>query len=416
MRRRRPGACAACGYGAFSNSQMDCITCEDEGFEVVVLYESCTGVCVDAATRDYLANLRFESTWTAATCRPWYECDQEAPCDTDFRFHKKNDEHQRGVEPDRSWARVAAPPRGASRIIRGDRSRRRRGARAGSSEGMGRGDVVPCFGYRRYKHCGWVEELPAERCNVKDADQVYAFERCRAACGGCRKPCVDDDDWHKDGGAAPRGQTGSRRRHGYDVNRPRIGVAAPPRQRCGASLGSVSRRRRGQDVERPWNRGRGDACGQDVVRGPGPRHRGGRVAVRANRRVVARRIVRDSRGRGSTRRPTDEKKTCAWASRFINRCAVIGAGADGDRAHNNCRAACGTCDVAPTCAAATGRRLDAAAATGRRLAEEAGKVITIDCPPRPSGRRVRRPRLCVFGKTTPVVRREDDAGSPTPQK
>ena len=37
-------ACAACGYGAFSNSQMDCITCEDDGFEVVVLYESCTGV------------------------------------------------------------------------------------------------------------------------------------------------------------------------------------------------------------------------------------------------------------------------------------------------------------------------------------------------------------------------------------
>ena len=49
-----PGACATCGYGEDAPSGvlddwLDCITCADAGDEFMVLFNDCTGACVDAA-------------------------------------------------------------------------------------------------------------------------------------------------------------------------------------------------------------------------------------------------------------------------------------------------------------------------------------------------------------------------------
>ena len=40
-------------------------------------------------------------------------------------------------------------------------------------------------------------------------------------------------------------------------------------------------------------------------------------------------------------------KDCQWVSRFVNRCAVVGA--DGTLGYESCRFACGSCDAAATC-------------------------------------------------------------------
>ena len=49
-----PGACATCGYGEDAPSGglddwFDCITCANAGEEIIVLFDDCTGTCVDAA-------------------------------------------------------------------------------------------------------------------------------------------------------------------------------------------------------------------------------------------------------------------------------------------------------------------------------------------------------------------------------
>ena len=59
-----PGACATCGYSDSAPSGGnknfgDCITCADAGYEVVVLFDDCTGACVDAAGKATLEGMGF---------------------------------------------------------------------------------------------------------------------------------------------------------------------------------------------------------------------------------------------------------------------------------------------------------------------------------------------------------------------
>ena len=59
-----PGACATCGYGedAPSGGQddwSDCITCANAGEEIIVLFDDCTGTCVDAAGKAFWEGLGY---------------------------------------------------------------------------------------------------------------------------------------------------------------------------------------------------------------------------------------------------------------------------------------------------------------------------------------------------------------------
>ena len=59
-----PGACATCGYGedAPSGGQddwSDCITCANAGEEIIVLFDDCTGICVDVAGKAFWEGLGY---------------------------------------------------------------------------------------------------------------------------------------------------------------------------------------------------------------------------------------------------------------------------------------------------------------------------------------------------------------------
>lgn len=58
-----PGACAACGFFDFASGEtagfMDCVTCADDGYEILVLFDDCTGMCVDASSMEYYARFGF---------------------------------------------------------------------------------------------------------------------------------------------------------------------------------------------------------------------------------------------------------------------------------------------------------------------------------------------------------------------
>ena len=59
-----PGACATCGYSDSAPSGgnkdfRDCITCADAAYELMVLFDDCTGVCVDAAGKATLEGMGF---------------------------------------------------------------------------------------------------------------------------------------------------------------------------------------------------------------------------------------------------------------------------------------------------------------------------------------------------------------------
>mmetsp|Transcript_36162 Transcript_36162/g.110919 ORF Transcript_36162/g.110919 Transcript_36162/m.110919 type:complete len:354 (+) Transcript_36162:176-1237(+) len=63
-----PASCRTCGYGQriFDVSAVyDCQTCED-GAEIVVFYDDCTGVCADPALRDYLVDKGLATLETSA--------------------------------------------------------------------------------------------------------------------------------------------------------------------------------------------------------------------------------------------------------------------------------------------------------------------------------------------------------------
>lgn len=58
------GACATCGYSdsapsGGSNDKYHCITCADAAYELMVLFDDCTGTCVDAAGKATLEGLGF---------------------------------------------------------------------------------------------------------------------------------------------------------------------------------------------------------------------------------------------------------------------------------------------------------------------------------------------------------------------
>ena len=59
-----PGACATCGYSDSAPSGgnkdfRDCITCADAAYEIIVLFDDCTGVCVDTAGKATLEGMGF---------------------------------------------------------------------------------------------------------------------------------------------------------------------------------------------------------------------------------------------------------------------------------------------------------------------------------------------------------------------
>jgi predicted outer membrane repeat protein len=82
-----PGACATCGYGegaptGLYNLADACITCADAGYEIVVLWNDCTGICVDAAGKALLEDGGLAGLDDSA-CAPYRACyDDETFLDT----------------------------------------------------------------------------------------------------------------------------------------------------------------------------------------------------------------------------------------------------------------------------------------------------------------------------------------------
>ena len=76
-----PGACGMCGFFAFDEGEtagyLDCATCADEDeHELIVLYDDCTGICVDAATVEYYRELGF-GTLDESDCIVHAKCYEE---------------------------------------------------------------------------------------------------------------------------------------------------------------------------------------------------------------------------------------------------------------------------------------------------------------------------------------------------
>merc|ERR1739841_2575 len=77
-----PRACATCGYGEDAPSGglddwLDCITCADAGDEFMVLFDDCTGACVDAAGKATLEGLGYADLDDSAceATRAYYDDD-----------------------------------------------------------------------------------------------------------------------------------------------------------------------------------------------------------------------------------------------------------------------------------------------------------------------------------------------------
>ena len=79
---REPGACASCGFGSTAadlpgsvDTSTDCVQCEPP-YQLIRLYEDCSGICVDAKTKENLqtAGVQFPfNPWDdkGGVCKPW---------------------------------------------------------------------------------------------------------------------------------------------------------------------------------------------------------------------------------------------------------------------------------------------------------------------------------------------------------
>ena len=89
-----PGTCAACGYGPDGQefTFMDCLTCADDGYEIVVLYDDCTGLCADADGVAYYATLGFAGLDDSA-CTLYGNCYDEV---SEYATDGTNDQYAHG--------------------------------------------------------------------------------------------------------------------------------------------------------------------------------------------------------------------------------------------------------------------------------------------------------------------------------
>ena len=130
-------------------------------------------------------SLGYESCRLACkSCQP--TCGAADACSDSTDWSKKNDAARASVEiRPRRASRIKAVPRRASRQHKHQRCSKLLPRRASRSR-------------IQAKTCSWVADLPSTRCVVKDADKIFAYERCRASCGSCGS-CEDSATWAKAG-------------------------------------------------------------------------------------------------------------------------------------------------------------------------------------------------------------------------
>lgn len=101
-----PGACDMCGFLDYENGEtggdtnwMDCAICADDGHEIVVLFDDCTGLCASASGAAYYESFGF-ATLDDSACTVYADC---YPADASALFAELNGTNTQYIDDD-SWS------------------------------------------------------------------------------------------------------------------------------------------------------------------------------------------------------------------------------------------------------------------------------------------------------------------------
>jgi hypothetical protein len=212
-----PGACVTCGYftaeDAVYSDWMDCQTCED-GYEIIVFYDDCTGGCVAADSTSYYTDMGFGTLATSSCVAidPCYDDDaiNEYPTDGTVSLFVDDDD---GSSYSYSYAyscyEGCASCDGPGNMdcdscdngcdVEGDADQDGYGS---CPESCDDDDCADSPTWHKvgvpWKDCAWVSAYSA-RCAVKGEDDGHkgkslASYACSASCGACHG---DSASWYK---------------------------------------------------------------------------------------------------------------------------------------------------------------------------------------------------------------------------